>query len=155
MLFPTPLLFGVESFRYRAMVKKIEELTEKGRKTSSRRRKMERFCTEFGTRPTPCRWTTGEKNGRLTSPHGCEKTARGAATARAQGISSPTPSVESLRVLLGMACGAWGCSPMGLFAIDVSQAFMNAPLEKRHVVVRLPISVSGTMTPMNLRPRKA
>ena len=37
--------------------------------------------------------------------------ARGAATARAQGISSPTPSVESLRVLLGMACGAWGCPP--------------------------------------------
>ena len=31
---------------------------------------------------------------------------------------------------------------MSLFAIDVSQAFMNAPLEKHHVVVRLPTSVS-------------
>ena len=31
----------------------------------------------------------------------------------------------------------WAC-----FAIDVSQAFMNAPLEKHHVVVRLPTSVS-------------
>ena len=67
--------------------------------------------------------------------------ARGAATARALGISSPTPSVESLRVLLGVTCGAWGCPPMGLFAIDVSQTFMNAPLEKHHVVVRLPTSL--------------
>ena len=31
---------------------------------------------------------------------------------------------------------------MSLFAIDVSQAFMNAPLEKHRVVVRLPTSVS-------------
>ena len=64
--------------------------------------------------------------------------ARGAATARAQGISSPTPSVESLRVLLGMACGAWGCPPCH----RREPAFMNAPLEKRLVVVRLPTSVS-------------
>ena len=68
--------------------------------------------------------------------------ARGAATARAQGISSPTPSAESL--LLGIARGAWGIGPMALYAIGVSQAFMNALLENQRVVVKMPLSVSTT-----------
>ena len=130
---------------FRAMVKEIEELTGVKAGNVLAQKEMERFCAEFGTRPIPCRWVTGKKpeaDEGVRARMVVKDIARGAATARAQGISSPTPSVESLRVLLGMACGAWGCPPMGLFAIDVSQAFVNAPLEKRHVVVRLPTSVS-------------
>ena len=130
---------------FRAMVKEIEGLTGVRAGNVLTQKEMERFCAEFSTRPIPCRWVTGEKpeaDEGVRARMVVKDIARGAATARAQGISSPTPSVESLRVLLGMACGAWGCPPMGLFAIDVSQAFMNAPLEKRHVVVRLPTSVS-------------
>ena len=130
---------------FRAMVKEIEGLTGVRAGNVLTQKEMERFCAEFSTRPIPCRWVTGEKpeaDEGVRARMVVKDIARGAATARAQGISSPTPSVESLRVLLGMACGAWGCPPMGLFAIDVSQAFMNAPLEKHHVVVRLPTSVS-------------
>ena len=130
---------------FRAMVKEIEGLTGVRAGNVLTQKEMERFCAEFSTRPIPCRWVTGEKpeaDEGVRARMVVKDIARGAATARAQGISGPTPSVESLRVLLGMACGAWGCPPMGLFAIDVSQAFMNAPLEKHHVVVRLPTSVS-------------
>ena len=46
------------------------------------------------------------------------------ALARAQGIASPTPSLESLRVMLAAAAGLCG-EPMALHALDVSQAFMH------------------------------
>ena len=38
-------------------------------------------------------------------------------------------------MLLGIACGAWGIYPMALCAIDVSQAFMNGPLENHRVAL--------------------
>ena len=127
------------------MVKEIEGLTSVKAGNVLTQREMEAFCAKFGIKPIPCRWVTGEKpeaDEGVRARMVVKDIARGAATARAQGISSPTPSVESLRALLGMACGAWGCPPMSLFAIDVSQAFMNAPVEKHHVVVRLPTSAS-------------
>ena len=58
--------------------------------------------------------------------------ARGPETARQEGISSPTPSIESLRLLLGAATGMW-TGGRG-YAIHVSQAFK--------VCVRLPSSIS-------------
>ena len=68
--------------------------------------------------------------------------AKGQKTARQEGISSPTPSIESLRLLLGAATGMWtGGKGFNLYAIDVSQAFMNSPLTVK-VCVRLPSSIS-------------
>ena len=54
--------------------------------------------------------------------------ARGSATARSLAISSPTPSVESLRMVLG-AASSWGVE-LSLHATDVSQAFMTSPFER-------------------------
>jgi len=59
------------------------------------------------------------------------------------GISGPTPSIEALRMVLGVACGAWsvGNQAMFLAGLDVSQAFMNSPLE-RPEILRMPLSMS-------------
>ena len=53
-------------------------------------------------------------------------------------ISSPTPSVESLRILLAYAARF----DMELASFDVSQAFMHTPLKHRKACVKLPLSVS-------------
>ena len=101
---------------------------------------MTAFCEKHGIKPIPCRWVTAEKPEAAEGVRArmvVKNIARGAATARAHGISSPTPSVESQRVLLGIACGACGIDPMALYAIDVSQAFTNAPLENHRVVTVL------------------
>ena len=61
----------------------------------------------------------------------------------AKGISSPTPSIEALRMVLGVACGAWSVGNQAMFmaGLDVSQAFMNSPLE-RPEILRMPLHVS-------------
>ena len=65
--------------------------------------KKEEFCKLHGVKPIACRWVTNEKpesdegvRARLV----VKDTARGSATARSLAISSPTPSVESLRMVL-------------------------------------------------------
>ena len=44
-------------------------------------------------------------------------------SARSTGISGPTPSIEALRMVLGVACGAWsvGNQSMFLAGLDFSQ----------------------------------
>ena len=109
--------------------------------------KKEEFCKLHGVKPITCRWVTNEKP---ESDEGVrarivvKDIARGSATARSLAISSPTPSVESLRMVLGASCGIWGAE-LSLYAIDVSQAFMNSPLrDKERIVLRMPLSISTT-----------
>ena len=110
-------------------------------------------------KPITCRWVTNEKP---ESDEGVrarivvKDIARGSATARSLAISSPTPSVESLRMVLGASCGIWGAE-LSLYAIDVSQAFMNSPLrDKERIVLRMPLSISTTSgEPIFLEAHKA
>ena len=62
--------------------------------------------------------------------------ARGAATARSLGISSPAlESLRMQRVVVGESSS--------LHTIDVSQAFMNSPLRDHEKIIgRLPLSLS-------------
>ena len=60
--------------------------------------------------------------------------ARGT-SARKMGYSSPTPSCESLHLMLIL------CATLNLFvrALDISHAFMHSPLEDQIVLLRLPL----------------
>ena len=110
-------------------------------------------------KPITCRWVTNEKP---ESDEGVrarivvKDIARGSATARSLAISSPTPSVESLRMVLGASCGIWGAE-LALYATDVSQAFMNSPLrDKERIVLKMPLSISTTSgEPIFLEAHKA
>ena len=73
----------------------------------------------------PTRWVTTDKGGGVTRARIVIKdVARNQDTARSLGISSPTPSVDALKVLLGVA----GCLDLVLGAADVTAAFMATPL---------------------------
>ena len=80
------------------------------------------FCKRHGVKPIACRWVTNEKP---ESEEGVrarvvvKDIARGSATARSLAISSPTPSVESLRMVLGFL----HCSLQGMqFGFTTAQA---------------------------------
>ena len=60
-------------------------------------------------------------------------------SARSLGFSSPTPSIESVHLVLAMAA----TRKMLLRALDVSHAFMHSPLGTGvHVVLKMPLSIS-------------
>ena len=64
--------------------------------------------------------------------------SKGAETARALGISSPTSSADALNILLGIAAFYdWAVG-----GADVAHAFMATPLRKRDVVIRFPLSIT-------------
>ena len=60
-------------------------------------------------------------------------------SARAMGISSPTPSADAVFLLLGQA----GTRDGVLGAADVAHAFMATPLRVRDVIIRLPLPISS------------
>ena len=144
---------------FKAMQKECDGLTAVKAGVILSEQKKEEFCKLHGVKPITCRWVTNEKP---ESDEGVrarivvKDIARGSATARSLAISSPTPSVESLRMVLGASCGIWGAE-MSLYAIDVSQAFMNSPLrDKERIVLRMPLSISTTSgEPIFLEAHKA
>ena len=130
---------------FKAMQKEWDGLTAVKAGVILSEQKKEEFCKLHGVKPITCRWVTNEKP---ESDEGVrarivvKDIARGSATARSLAISSPTPSVESLRMVLGASCGIWGAE-LALYAIDVSQAFMNSPLrDKERIVLKMPLSIS-------------
>lgn len=58
--------------------------------------------------------------------------------ARKLGISSPTPSIESLRALLAVSSRRG----MRVKSLDVAHAFMHTPSVREVIVLRLPLSIS-------------
>ena len=144
---------------FKAMQKECDGLTAVKAGVILSEQKKEEFCKLHGVKPITCRWVTNEKP---ESDEGVrarivvKDIARGSATARSLAISSPTPSVESLRMVLGASCGIWGAE-LALYAIDVSQAFMNSPLrDKERIVLRMPLSISTTSgEPIFLEAHKA
>ena len=144
---------------FKAMQKECDGLTAVKAGVILSEQKKEEFCKLHGVKPITCRWVTNEKP---ESDEGVrarivvKDIARGSPTARSLAISSPTPSVESLRMVLGASCGIWGAE-LALYAIDVSQAFMNSPLrDKERIVLRMPLSISTTSgEPIFLEAHKA
>ena len=103
-----------------------------------------RLAAERGQSIIPCRWVLTRKadqDGSKICRARCvaQQVASGAASASALGISSSTPSLEGLRVILSCIY------VFDLFAetIDISAAFLNSPLPHDvHAVVRLPGDLS-------------
>ena len=129
----------------KAMQKECDGLTAVRAGVILSEKQKDDFCKRHGVKPITCRWVTNEKP---ESEEGVrarivvKDIARGSATARSLAISSPTPSVESLRMVLGAASGSWGVE-LSLHAIDVSQAFMNSPLrDHERIILRFPLSLS-------------
>ena len=145
---------------FKAMQKECDGLTAVKAGVILSEQKKEEFCKLHGVKPITCRWVTNEKP---ESDEGVrarivvKDIARGSATARSLAISSPTPSVESLRMVLGASCGICRGAELSLYAIDVSQAFMNSPLrDKERIVLRMPLSISTTSgEPIFLEAHKA
>ena len=124
-----------------AMQKEIRGLTAVG----AGQVLAENVARESGQRIIGTRWVTNEKEEAQEGVRAriVAKDFASGQSARSMGISSPTPSIEALRMVLGVACGAWsvGNQAMFLAGLDVSQAFMNSPLE-RPEILRMPLSMS-------------
>ena len=113
----------------------------------------ENVARESGQRIIGTRWVTNEKEEAQEGVRAriVAKDFASGQSARSMGISCPTPSIEALRMVLGVACGAWsvGNQAMFLAGLDVSQAFMNSPLE-RPEILRMPLSMSMKGQPIFL-----
>ena len=98
---------------------------------------------EYGVRIIPCRWVTTEKvidrEDGVRARIVVKDIASGGGKAKSLGISSPTPSAESIKMALGIG----GYSNVYGWTLDCSAAFMHTPLRKeRKVIVRFPASMS-------------
>ena len=98
---------------------------------------------EYGIRIIPCRWVTTEKvidgEDGVRARIVVKDLASGGGKAKSLGISSPTPSAESIKMALGIG----GYSNAHGWTLDCSAAFMHTPLGKeRKVIVRFPASLS-------------
>ena len=97
------------------------------------------------------RWVVARKSDVKVRARIVAKDIKKHQTARQLGYSSPTPSVESLHVILAHAA----VSDFYLRSLDISHAFMHSPLPKEEtIVLKLPQSVSmldGTQAFLHLR----
>ena len=82
------------------------------------------MARESGQRIIDTRWVTNKKEETQEGVRAriVAKDFVSGQSARSMGISSPTPSIEALRMVLGVACGAWsvGNQAMFLAGLDVS-----------------------------------
>ena len=80
---------------------------------------------------------------RVCAPESLQRTLQVASLPEVWASGVQRPALECVRMVLGVACGAWsvGNQAMFLVGLDVSQAFMNSPLE-RPEILRMPLSMS-------------
>ena len=103
-------------------------------------REVENFQKKHaGLRIIPSRWVAAYKSeSRVRVRIVAKDIARGI-SARALGISSPTPSIEGLHFLLSLSAQRG----LRLKSLDVSHAFMHSPLPPNlYIILKLPQSVS-------------
>ena len=85
------------------------------------------------------RWVAAYKSSERVRTRIVAKDFNRGSSARSLGFSSPTPSIESVHLVLAMAA----TRKMLLRALDVSHAFMHGPLGTGvHVVLKMPLSIS-------------
>ncbi len=103
--------------------------------------KAKQLEKQFGSPPRliTTRWVTTAKADKVRSRIVVKDMNHQEGTARTLGISSPTPSADSLMVVLSLV------SHFGwlLGSCDVSHAFMHTPRKKRDVAIRMPQSVTS------------
>lgn len=100
---------------------------------------LERSGLRNRCRVIPSRCVTTRKNASLVRARIVLKDiARGEASARSLGISSPTPSAEALSAMMSFA----GERDWVVGAADISAAFMATPLRNRNVIAKLPASIT-------------
>ena len=103
-----------------------------------------------------CRWVTTQK-GKAVRSRMVAKDIAGSNTgfnsAKQLGFSSPTPSCDTVMILLGLAARR----DMILASFDISHAFMHSPIgADQNIVLRLPLSISTQSNePVLLRLRKS
>ena len=85
------------------------------------------------------RWVAAYKSCEIVRTRIVAKDFNRGSRARSLGFSSPTPSIESVHLVLAMAA----TRKMLLRALDVSHAFMHSPLGTGvHVVLKMPLTIS-------------
>ena len=85
------------------------------------------------------RWVAAYKSSERVRTRIVAKDFNRGSSARSLGFSSPTPSIESVHLVLAMAA----TRKMLLRALDVSHAFMHSPLGTGvHVVLKMLLSIS-------------
>ncbi len=121
-----------------AVMKEFEQLTKLKVGIPMDERSLMRVSGEHGIRPIQTRWVIVQKaDGRVRARLVCKDFKFRGGTALQEGIYSPTSTLESLRILLGVneEFGNVLCS------LDVSTAFLYAPLDpNEHVTVVFPNS---------------
>ena len=124
------------------MVKEVNNLSNMGTGDLLTVSELQELEKRFpGTlRLIPSRWVTTRKTPTAVRARIVIKDIAGknSESARALGISSPTPSADALFTVLGIA----GCRDCFIASGDVSHAFMATPLRERDVVMKFPLSVS-------------
>ena len=124
------------------MVKEVNNLSNMGTGDLLTVSELQELEKRFpGTlRVIPSRWVTTRKTPTTVRARIVIKDIAGknSESARALGISSPTPSADALFTVLGIA----GCRDCFIASGDVSHAFMATPLRERDVVMKFPLSVS-------------
>lgn len=103
--------------------------------------KSRQLQKEFGTAPRliTTRWVTTAKADKVRARIVIRGLNHQEGTARNLGISSPTPSADSLMIMLSLI-SSQGCL---LGACDVSHAFMHTPRKRRDVAIRMPQSITN------------
>lgn len=128
---------------WQGMVQETCHLEECGTGTAISAVELEELKRAKGNvRCISCRWVTTQKGDAVRSRMVAKDIAgsnTGLNSAKQLGFSSPTPSCESVMILLGMAARR----DMILASFDISHAFMHSPIGPgQNIVLRLPLSIS-------------
>ena len=92
-----------------------------------------------GLRLIQSRWVAAYKNSERVRTRIVAKDFNRESSARSLGFSSPTPSIESVHLVLALAA----TRRMRLRGLDASHAFMHSPLgQDVHVVLKMPLPIS-------------
>ena len=125
---------------FQGMQDEIKNMEQCDTGTIINAQKLEELKSEHPTmRVIASRWVSAYKTeDRVRTRIVVKDIARGL-SARKLGISSPTPSIESLHAILAMSA----TRGYRLLGLDVNHAFMHSPLpSSEHITIEMPLSVS-------------
>ena len=148
------VLDGGQTFQ--GMLTEVGNLERVGAGVPLRQSEAEKLAKEKQVRIIPCRWVSNAKviNGEPgVRARIVVKDVAGPEKAKSLGISSPTPSAESIKTAIAVA----GFSDAFVWTLDCSAAFMHTPLSSdRTILVKMPLSMSWEDgSPLYLRLQKS
>ena len=135
------ILDGEHTFQ--GMLTEVANMNRVNAGTPLKQAEAEKLAKQFNIKIIQCRWVSNAKI--IEGNPGVRarivvKDIAGDSKAKALGLSSPTPSSESIKTAIAVA----GFSDAHVTTLDCSAAFMHTPLDedKRKIIVKLPLSVS-------------